>query len=183
MPKTRRNLSRDEKVAEIVGAAARRLGEGGYNAVSIAGVARELGIAHNAVYWYFPSKDHLVVAAFRHKVHELMARKPKTSGDVVQRVMWFVEQLGKLYPVRASLHAEAGRSPVIAEYLDELSARLRELTRHVLSDYVDEDELDVAAASFIATVQGAFLEGLPPKERRALLTYSLTRLIGGRTGR
>jgi AcrR family transcriptional regulator len=178
MPSTRRELSREEKMGDIVTAAARRLGEGGYNAVSIAGIARELGIAHNAVYWYFPSKDDLVVAAFRHKVHELMARKPKDSGDVVERVMWFVERLGKLYPVRASLHSAARDSPVIAAYLDELSSRLNELARHVLAGYVDADELDVAAASFIATVQGAFLEGIPPKERRRLLTFSLRRLIG-----
>lgn len=178
MPRTRPELSRDEKVGHIEAAAARRLGEGGYNAVSVAAIARELGIAHNAIYWYFPSKDDLVVAAFRHKVRELMARKPKDSGDVVERVMWFVEQLGKLYPVRASLHAEAGRSPVIAAYLDELSARLNELARHVLNPYVAEEELDVAAASFIATVQGAFVAGIPPKERRRLLTYSLRKLIG-----
>ena len=178
MPKTRSDLSRDEKMEQILDAAARRLTEGGYNAVSIAAIARELGLAHNAIYWYFPSKDHLVVAAFRYRAQRLLARKPKETGDVIARVMWFVDQLAKLYPVRASLHAEAGRSPVIAEYLDELSERLRTMARNVLGHYVAEPDLDLAAASFVATVQGAFVEGIPAAERRSLLTFTLRRLIG-----
>src|SRR5687767_12513554 len=99
MPKTRNELSRDTKVAEILDRAAARLQEGGLGALSVAALARELGVAHSAIYWYFPTKDHLVVAAFEHLVHGLLRRKPKTSTDVTEKVMWFVDQMGELYPV------------------------------------------------------------------------------------
>ncbi|HYI44144.1 MAG TPA: TetR/AcrR family transcriptional regulator [Actinomycetota bacterium] len=178
MPKTRRDIGRDEKVTEILDAAERQLRAGGYNAVSVAGIARELGLAHNAIYWYFPSKDHLMVAAFEHIVHKLLANKPRGSQSVVAKVMWFVEQLGELYPLRASMHEQAQRSPVIAEYLTDLNARLRSMTVNVLRPYIDSEELDVAAASFAATVQGSFLAGIEPKERRKVLTFALEKLIG-----
>jgi AcrR family transcriptional regulator len=178
MPKTRRDLERDEKVTEILDAAERALRAGGYNALSVAAIARELGLAHNAIYWYFPSKDHLMVAAFEHIVHKLLANKPKGGGSVVTRVLWFVEQLGEVYPLRASMHEQAQRSEVIAEYLDDLNTRLRSMTLHVLEPYVPPAELEVAAASFAATVQGAFLAGLEPKERRKVLTFALQKLIG-----
>lgn len=177
MPKTRRDVTRDEKVTEILEAAERRLKEGGYSALSVAGLARELGLAHNAIYWYFPSKDHLVVATFEHIVHKLLMNKPNTGHDVVSRILWFVDRLAELYPLRASMHEHARRSDVIAGYLDELNGRLRTMVGNVLSPYVNGPELEVAAATFIATVQGAYLEGLEPQQRRRLLTFALERLI------
>lgn len=178
VPKTRTDRGRDEKVTEILDIAERQLVAGGYNAVAIAAVARELGLAHNAIYWYFPSKDHLVVAAFEHSVQKLFVRKPKDEGDVVVKVMWFVDQLGELYKARASMHAEATRSEVISTYLDDLSERLRAMIRNVLRPYLPEDQLDVAAAAFAATVQGSFVEGIDPAQRRRLLAFSLERLLG-----
>ncbi|MDQ3985628.1 MAG: TetR/AcrR family transcriptional regulator [Actinomycetota bacterium] len=179
MPKTRPDLNRDEKVAEILEATERRLREGGVGAVSVAAVARELGLAHNAIYWYFSSKDHLLVATFEHMVQKVFAAKPKEGRDVAERVMWFVDQLGELYPIRASMHDQVRRSGVIADYLDELNDRLRRLTSHVLEPHVDKSELDVATSTFIATVQGAFLQGVDPEERRQLVTFAFQKLIGG----
>ncbi|HWL65926.1 MAG TPA: TetR/AcrR family transcriptional regulator [Actinomycetota bacterium] len=179
MPKTRTNVDREQKMTEILDLAAHKLRSGGYNAVSVAAIARELGIAHNAIYWYFPSKDHLMVAAFEHIVQNVIARKPKGSGDVVKKVMWFVDQIADFYPLRASMHEQAQSSDVIATYLEDLNERLRRMTSHVLEPYVPSEELDLAVASFTATVQGACLAGIQPSERRRVLGYALQRLIGG----
>ena len=178
MPKTRTDVDREQKMAEILDAAAAKLRSGGYNAVSVAAIARELGIAHNAIYWYFPSRDHLMVAAFEHIVHQLIAGKPKGNGDVFKKIMWFVDQIAELYPVRASMHEHAQSSPVIASYLEDLNERLRRMTSNVLQPYVAAEELDLAVASFTATVQGACLAGIPQKERRRVLGFALKRLIG-----
>ena len=178
MPKTRTTLDRDEKVTEILDATERRLRDGGYGAVSVAAIARELGLAHSAVYWYFPSKDHLLVSAFEHVVKKLLANKPKETRDVTERILWFVEQLGELYPIRASLHERAQTSKIVADYLDDFNERLRKMATNVLSPYIDAAEVDVAAASFTATVQGIFLAGIDAEERRRILTFALERLIG-----
>ena len=177
MPKTRNDLTRDDKVTEILDLAASKLQSGGLGALSVAGLARDLGLAHSAIYWYFPTKDHLVVGAFGHLVRQLMARKPRTTKNVNEKVMWFVDQMGELYPIRAAMRDRAQGSPVIAAYLEELNTKMASMVRHVLEPHVDESDLDMATASFIATVQGAFLEGIEPAERRRLLTFALDRLV------
>ena len=172
MPKTRTELERDRKVVEILEVAERHLKEGGYNALSVAAVARELGLAHNAIYWYFGSKDELIVATFEHMVQKLLARKPKSGKTMVEMVLWFVDNLAELYPLRASMHEQAARSETIARYLDELNERLRGLARHVLEPLVPPGEVDIATNTLVATVQGAYLLA-KPKERRDLVRYVL----------
>jgi AcrR family transcriptional regulator len=178
VPTTRRDTDRDAKVSEILEATETSLREGGYSAVSVAAIARELGIAHNAIYWYFPSKDHLLVATLKHMIEKMLRKKPKRRQTPVDRIMWFVDQLADLYPIRASIHEHRERSVVIREFLDDFEALLQRMLRNVLSKYIDESEVDVATSAFIATVQGSFLQGVPRPERRRILTFSLERLIG-----
>ena len=121
MPRTRHELEREAKVAEILEAAERRLREGGYDALSVAGIARELGIAQNAVYWYFPSKDHLFVAALERMLRDIVARKPPRRRSLERKVMWFVDQLQELEDVRASMYERARSSPVVADFAAELA--------------------------------------------------------------
>ena len=179
MPKTRTDVPRDDKVTAILDMAEKHLKERGYNSLSVAAVARELGIAHNAIYWYFPSKDELIVATFEHMVQKLLSRKPKGEKDLIEMVLWFVDNLAELYPLRASMHEQAQRSKTIQAYLDDLNERLRNLLRHVLESLVPPDELEIAVTSLIATVQGAYLWA-GPTERRRLVRYTLEKLTGQR---
>src|SRR3954464_4957874 len=118
MPRTRPELEREAKVAEIVAAAERRLRDGGYDALSVAAIARELGIAQNAIYWYFPSKDHLFVAALERMLRDIVARKPPPRRWLERKVLWFVDQLGEIEPVRAAMYERARTSPVVAEFAE-----------------------------------------------------------------
>ena len=179
MPKTRTGIERDTKVTEILDVSERHLKEGGYNALSVAAVARELGIAHNAIYWYFPSKDELIVATFEHMVQKLLARKPKTGKDMVEKVLWFVDNLADLYPLRASMHEQAQRSETIARYLEELNQRLRGMARHIVESLVPPEEVEIATITLVATVQGAYLWA-SPRERRKLVRYALEKLTAPR---
>src|ERR1700736_5456330 len=97
MPKTRVEIPKQEKVDELVAAAERRLRTGGYEALSVAAIARELGIAQNAIYWYFPSKDHLFVAALERMLRDIAARKPARAAGEVQRILWFTDQFQTLF--------------------------------------------------------------------------------------
>src|SRR5258708_29665471 len=93
VPRTRRTVDREEKVAEVVGAAVARLEAGGFEALSVAGVARDLGLAQNAVYWYFPTRDHLFVAAMDKLVGRIVDGKVDHPAGVVEAVLWFVDRL------------------------------------------------------------------------------------------
>jgi AcrR family transcriptional regulator len=180
MPRTRTELERDVKVAEIVEAAEGRLREGGYEALSVAGIARQLGLAQNAIYWYFPSKDHLFVAALERMLREIVARKPSQEAGEVERILWFTDEFQLLSGLRSAMNERARSSEVVADFVAELDALLARMLSNALRDHVGEEELPVAVEAFRATVEGTFVKGLDERERRRVLTFALERLIRDR---
>lgn len=176
MPRTRHEIERDEKIGEILAAAAKRLRGGGYEALSIAAIARELELAPNSVYWYFASKDHLFVAAVRQLLADLIAHKPPARRSLEGRVLWFVEQLDDLDPLRVALYERARVSGVVSAYVDELKAGSLEMIVNTLRGEVRDDELRVASETLLATIEGVRLQGLRGKQRSRVLAFSLDRL-------
>lgn len=177
MPQTRADISRDEKMEEILGAAERRLAEGGYEALSVAGIARELGIAQNAVYWYFPSKDDLFVAALRRLLAGIVARKPShQDADDVERILWFTDQFEELSTLRAAMTERARSSQVVADFVAELDGLLDQMLSNTLQGHIPDAELPIAVDAFRATVDGTTAKGLRGKGRRNVLEYALRRI-------
>ncbi len=179
MPRTRSEVERETKMAEILEVAVRRLSEGGYDALSVAAIARELGVAQNAIYWYFPSKDHLFVAALERMLRDIAARKPRGSATAADRVLWFTDQFGALSSLRSAMSERARVSPVVAEFVENLEALLSRMLGNALRGHVPDEDLAVAVETFRATVEGAYAKGLRPRERRRVLRFALERLTGG----
>lgn len=180
MAKTRTELDREAKTEEILGAAERRLREDGFEGLSVAALARELGLAQNAIYWYFPSKDHLFVAVLRRMLEEIAARKPRGEVGQRERILWFADQLEPLSRLRPTLRARAQRSEVAAEFLDDLETLLsRMLSNALRGEGVPEDQLPVTVEAFRATVEGAYVKGMSRAQRRKVLSFVLDRLAGG----
>jgi AcrR family transcriptional regulator len=179
MPRTRSELERDAKIAQIVQAAERRLREGGYESLSVAGIARELGLAQNAIYWYFPSKDDLFVAALEGMLQTIAARKPKREEvGSVERILWFTDQFQPLSNLRGAMSERARDSDVVAEFVERLDALLSRMLSNALRDHVRAEELPLAVDAFRATVEGTFVKGLDTRARRRVLTFALERLMG-----
>jgi TetR/AcrR family transcriptional regulator, cholesterol catabolism regulator len=180
VPKTRPAISRDEKVGEIVERAEQRLREGGYDALSVAAIARELGLAQNAIYWYFPSKDHLFVAALERMLRDIAARKPSRNTGEVERILWFTDQFQALSDLRGAMNDRARTSEVVAKFVQDLDELLSRMLSNALRGHVPEDELPVAVETFRATVEGTFVKGLGRRERRKVLSFALERLMGSK---
>jgi AcrR family transcriptional regulator len=178
VPKTRQAVSRDEKVGEILALSERKLREGGYEALSVAAIARELGLAGNAIYWYFPSKDHLFVAALERMLHEIASRKPSREVGEVERILWFTDQFQALSDLRGAMNERARTSQVVADFVTELDALLSRMLSNALRDHVPAKELPVAVETFRATVEGTFVKGLDKRARRKVLRFTLERLMG-----
>jgi AcrR family transcriptional regulator len=176
LPRTRTDTDRETKVSEILEAADRRLREGGYEGLSVAGIARELGLAQNAIYWYFPSKDHLFVAAVERMLRDMAARKPPSRGGVARQVVWFTDQLAELQHVRAALYERARSSEVVARFAADLNATWRRMLSNALADSVPEQERPMAVETLIATIQGVLLQVHSAAERRRLIGYAVDRL-------
>jgi AcrR family transcriptional regulator len=65
MPANRQHLPRVERENEIIDVAVRFFTEIGFSGTSMSAIAREVGLAVNAVAWYFPDKDDLLLAALQ----------------------------------------------------------------------------------------------------------------------
>ena len=179
MPRTRVDVDRAEKLAEVVGAAERQLLAGGFDSLSVAGVARELGVAQNAVYWYFPSRDHLLVAALERILLRALSRgKPPHSADPTVMAIWFVDRLGEFQPLLAGVHARARVSPTVAAFRDDVRGQLRAMFLGAIERLVPPGERDLTADAFIALAEGALVQGLQRRERTRLLRFALSKLIG-----
>src|SRR2546429_9850966 len=107
MGRTRAAQSREDKMGEILATAERQLREGGFQALSVAAIARELGLAQNAIYWYFASKDELFVATLRRMLAAIGARKPSRSVGDIERILWFTEQFRALSGLRGAMSERA----------------------------------------------------------------------------
>jgi AcrR family transcriptional regulator len=177
MARTRSELEREAKVDEILAAAERRLREGGYEALSIAAIARELGLAQNAIYWYFPSKDHLFVRTLERMLRKIMARKPGRSVGEIERILWFTDQFQALFDLRGAMNERARSSPLVAKFVAELDSLLSHMLSNAFRDYVVAEELPVAVEAFRATVEGSFAQGLGRRKRRQVLRFALERLM------
>lgn len=175
MPKRRTELDREAKVAEILDIAERQLTDGGAQALSVAAITRELGVAQNAVRWYFPSRAHLLVGALRRTLEGIAARKPRTHGTR-QRVLWWTDELAPLHRHRAGLMAEARESEVAAAFVTELDGVLGHMLENAFRDRVDDADLPLAVATFRATVDGTYVANLSRARRHAVLRYALDRL-------
>lgn len=177
MPKTRADETRDQKAAAILEVAARQLRQGGYPALSVAAIGRELGVAQNTIYWYFPSKDDLFVATLSRMLEQIHAGKPSQKVGKLEQILWFTDQFEELSGLRAAMTERARSSPVVAEFVQGLDALLSRMLSSVLAEDVPAAELPIAVEAFRATVEGTFVRGLSRRERRRLLTYALRPLL------
>ena len=175
-PRTRPELDREEKVEEIVAAAERQLRAGGWSALSMAGIARELGLAQAAIYWYFPSKDHLFVAAMERIFHEVWAGKPPTKAKSHARIIvWFIDRLAELRPLILATHDRARQSDVVAEFEQHCEVLLRQMLLHAVD--ATGPDAEVAADAFLAVVEGLIVRDATPKERAKVIEVALSRLF------
>jgi AcrR family transcriptional regulator len=176
VPRTRAGVNRDDKVDEIVDAARQRLVDGGYDALSVADIARELGLAQNAVYWYFPTKDHLLVAAVERILGDVLARKPR-SGTVVEHVVWFTERLHEFQDLRLTIHARARRVEVVATFARDVDALLRVMLVNGLRGAVAADRLEDTADAVMALCDGVLLRGGGRQDRARVVKFGVKRLL------
>ncbi|MFB4299147.1 TetR/AcrR family transcriptional regulator [Actinomadura sp. NTSP31] len=175
MPRNRQDVEREIKVAEIRRAAVDLLRDGGYPALSHSAVAKALGLARAAIYWYFPTKDDLFAAAMA-DVYAQDLGTPPDDPDVMARLRWAVERLTVLQPLTHALHERARQSEVAAELEAALQETLCSRLRDLLAPHVPPDRLDQVATAIIVFVEGLLTQPRSTDERLGLLEFLVTEL-------
>ena len=179
MPRTRAGVERAQKVDQILDAAETRLLAGGYGHMSIAAIARDLGVAQNSLYWYFKSKDELFVAVLRRLLERLAATKPPAGHGLRQQVLWGVDYLHDFAPLRGVMRERAPRSAAVTAFEKELSETLHGMLMHALEPYVEDAHRELAAMTLMATVEGTFVSDLSTSERHRVVEFALQQITGG----
>ena len=80
MPANRRQQDREEKRAELLAAARRLFIENGYEATSMAALAKAAGVAGNTIYWYFADKDDVLIAVLDAVLSDALAEYEQVAS-------------------------------------------------------------------------------------------------------
>jgi AcrR family transcriptional regulator len=140
--RARNQAARRERV---IAAAVELASAGGYEAVQMRDVAAKADVALGTLYRYFPSKDHLLIAALAEQVsalHRRLTQKPARGGtatdrvvDVLRRASRALEREPKL--TAALVTALSSPDPEVAE--DKQA--VYDILGAVIADAVDGDAL------------------------------------------
>lgn len=153
MPQHHRYLPAEDRRKDLLDAAGRLFATGGFDALTMAAVAREAGVSRALVYQYFPDQDTLATGFFDDRITSYFAAIDATldpSGTPLARALAAVRQLlllapSDLYAVHAIIasHGDQRLSPI--------RARLRETTVRRWETFLRPDS-DRRAAGVAAEV-------------------------------
>jgi AcrR family transcriptional regulator len=180
MPRKRTELDREEKVEQILRHAVGLLRDGGHEELSVNRVARDLGLARAAVYWYFPSRDELFTAACARLFVDAFADPPRHS-DVVRRIRWGVDCFATIYDVYAVLLQRAPTEPAAADLLRTFDHSLCQRLTDLLAPHVAPDHLDGIVETIVVFTEGLLGRRLSTAERNRRLTTALNALLPSQT--
>lgn len=133
MPQHHRYLPADDRRKDLLDAAGRLFARGGFDAITMAAVAREAGVSRALVYQYFPDQDALTIGFFDGRItgyFEAIDTTLDPAGTPLQRALMALRQLlllapSDLYAVHAIIasHGDQRLSPIRARLRDTTLAR------------------------------------------------------------
>jgi AcrR family transcriptional regulator len=180
--------SDEEAVARILAAAGRAIDEHGAD-LSIADVARTLGVTRQTVYRYFPSTEALLVEAAVHAAADFLDRlaehvrgTTEPAEAITEAIATALEWLPKdkhigllITPGRATAHTESVTSDVALQFAGNMVRRF-DIDWQRLG-YGDAD-LDELAEYLLRIIQSFVIDpGRPPRTAQELRTF-LRRWVG-----
>jgi AcrR family transcriptional regulator len=140
--RARNQAARRERV---IAAAVDLASDGGYEAVQMRDVAARADVALGTLYRYFPSKDHLLIAALAEQVSTLqrrLAQKPPRGMNAAERVVDVLRRASRALEreprlTAALVTALSSADPSVAEAKQEVN----DILGSVIADAVDHDAL------------------------------------------
>ena len=185
--------SDEEAVERILAAASRAIDERGAD-LSIADVARTLGVTRQTVYRYFPSTEALLVEAAVHAATDFLDRLAEhvrgiteptdaVTEAIATALEWLPEDkhIGLLVtPGRAAAHSESVTSDVALQFANNMVRRFDVDWQG--RGYSDRD-LDELAEYLLRIIQSFVIDpGRPPRTGEALRGF-LRRWVGAAVAR
>lgn len=180
MARNRPDRTREDKSGEIVTIAQGLFLEQGYDATTIAAIAREAGIASNVVHWYFSTKDDLFVAALDALQSEDLAEgeEEKALGALLTEFVW--RRLDR-YGLIATLHERSHHSSVMAEFHDRAHRRYADyLGLAVDRCSIPAADRKLAVEALITAAEGLVMHRASRREAKRMMSFLVRRFVAAR---
>jgi len=176
MPKTRHELDRSAKVSELLDVADRLFNDRGYSGTTTAALAEAAGVAQNAVYWYYPSKDDLFVAVLERMLDRLVGDIAKVERrPLVDQVLFAMDRLEQTQELGAALAERARVSPAAATFQAKMGLTLRGTLLAAIERDSPGSDAELLADAILAVADGT--HGMPKKARRRLVSFVVSGLL------
>lgn len=173
MAKNKRDIELKVKRDELDQVAARLFLENGYEATSMASIAQALNVAPNTLYWYYRSKEELLVGVLNHLLSQSLQQLPSIHGlPLDEQMAWALREFEQSRELVATVHARLEQSDVIRAWHDRFHLLVESAVIHTLMT----QGLPRERASMLATVGTFLVEGLlahphSEQQRRDILQW------------
>jgi AcrR family transcriptional regulator len=163
---------RVERKEQIIQAAIRVFSRKGIEATRMEEIAAEAGMSIGGVYWYFKSKDDVVMAILDWLLEEdrrLMETMTQGRGTVKERLLTYtddyLEGVVQYQPVLDELYSQASHNPEINRRIQEDYSAFRSALIRLIEQGLERGELKpvnvpVLALTIMALHDGMFEIGL-----------------------
>lgn len=179
MARNRRHLESSHKRDDIIGVARRLMLSDGYEAVGMAHIAREAGVAPNTLYWYFDDKDALLIAVLDTLlVDALQAYQDVQQAPLARQMLWMLEQFDAAASLVTTVHGRLDVSPAIRTW----HQRFHQITESLMVKRLADHGMPEAERVHGARILLFVIEGLlshhagDPAEREAILALLVQRI-------
>ncbi len=169
---TRPDVSKDRK-EQILGAATRVFSRLGFQKARMDDIVEASGLSKGALYWYFASKDDLIVSLldrmFGGSVVQLEAAVnadgpvPAQLRQLVESILDEVIRSKSLLPITYEFYVVAMRSKTVRKYISAYYVRYRDRLSRLIERGQERGELreeldpEVSALGLLALVEGLIL--------------------------
>lgn len=169
MPKTRTDTPRTEKVDALLDAAEELFSARGFDGTSTARLAKAAGVSERTLYWYFPTKDHVLCAVLRRASDRIVDAlredgwpNPSDPAGSLFAILQAMRGIRHLIP---SFHQRAEVSDQVRETRDLFrAANDRALGATFRAAGLAEDRLDASITIVLAFADGVLLRNIDGPE-------------------
>ena len=157
MAKNKREVDHEVKREQIEAAACTLFLVDGYEATSMAAVAKAAGVAPNTLYWYFANKDDLLVSVLDRHVNRAIAQLATMQEQSLSaQLSWLLVEFQQTSKLVSTVHARLDRSEKIRVWHDRFHAMLDQMLVHQMVS----KGMSKTKAAVMATVGTYVVEGL-----------------------
>ena len=150
----------------------------GYSETPMSHVADAVGIANAAVYWYFPTKDHLLAEVFRQSVVAEVKRLETGPADPFDRLIKGLVDMRAYRKLHMTIHDRMSHAEVVVGAHDRLIAWIRETVTEGLRyhgfDPAEEQEL---VELVLVVFEGTNIPGVRTRAATDMIQVLLDRVV------